>query len=196
MPILLNDLQSSLAAANVKVFTPKFFDSKLTGRGGTTARFLSARNNPASVDPSVVTSPSDKECVRRSYRSGQTTVNRIPMNLIPVRAWEYMRKIKRPDLNDMVCVAKNTSGDEIYLCMEIQTISIEEATTELRPSPKKISGPITFVGSSQSTTRTTRTAAMTAAASPARAACPVPIPTGLFTAPIRSWNCRLGLSPH
>lgn len=126
MPILLNDLQSSLAAANVKVFTPKFFDSKLTGRGGTTAGFLSARNNPASVDPSVVTSPSDKECVRRSYRSGQTTVNRIPMNLIPVRAWEYMRKIKRPDLNDMVCVAKNTSGDEIYLCMEIQTISIEE----------------------------------------------------------------------
>ena len=125
MPILLNDLQNT--APVVKTYSPKFFDSKLTGKGGTSAGLLSARNNPLSIDPTVTTSPSDYETYRRNYRAGQTTLNRIPMNPLTTQSLRYMDSVERPDLKDLVKIGTQKNV-ELYMNMKAQTISIEETT--------------------------------------------------------------------
>ena len=79
MPILLNDLQATAAKA-IKTYSPKFFDSKLSGRGGNSVGLLSNKNNPMSVSPLAKTGPHDADTIRRVYRAGQTSVNRIPVN--------------------------------------------------------------------------------------------------------------------
>ena len=140
MPILLNDLQATAAAAKaIKAYSPKFFDSKLTGRGGTSPGLLSNRNNPMSVLPTVATNPGDKDTIRRVYRSGQTAINRIPMNPLTTQALEYMETIERPDLKDMVKIGVDAKGQlELYMHMEIQCITMEETTI-----PDKWGGPST-----------------------------------------------------
>lgn len=127
MPILLNDLQATAAKA-VKTYTPKFFDSKLTGRGGNSVGLLSNRNNPAAVLPTLATDPHDKETTPKSYRSGQTTVNRIPMNPLTLEACDYLSKVQRPDLPDMVKIGVHSKNAhrELYLRMDMQAIILED----------------------------------------------------------------------
>lgn len=139
MPILLNDLQNTTAQP-VKLYTPKFFDAKLTGRGGTSTGVLSAKNNPVSIDPALSTTPSDKETRRKIGRSGQTSYNKIPMNPIINEAWRYMTDHKRPDLKDMALIgqAKNSAAYKLYLHMEAQTITMEETVI-----PDRWGGPST-----------------------------------------------------
>ena len=126
MPILLNDLQAS-ANAIVKSYNPKFFDAKLTGRGGSSAGLLSNKNNPLAIAPTLATNPSDKDTIRRVYRSGQTSINRIPMNPLTTQACEYINEMERPDLKDMACIASHGTK-QVYMHMEAQTITIEETT--------------------------------------------------------------------
>ena len=54
MPIILDNLEKDLdnaaqQAVAVKTYSPKFFDSKLTGKGGSAPGLLSVRNNPPAV---------------------------------------------------------------------------------------------------------------------------------------------------
>lgn len=128
MPILLNDL-SKTAKTAVKTYTPKFFHSKLTGRGGSSVGLLSNRNNPASVIPTLTTKASDHDTVRKSYKSGQTSVNHVPVAPLVNAAWNYMHDLDRPDVGDLVKLATDpVSGVELYLIMEAHAMTLEETT--------------------------------------------------------------------
>lgn len=133
MPILLNNLQASVQNV-AKTYSPKFFDEKLTGRGGNSAGLLSDKNSPLGVNPTLTTRPSDKETRRRTYRSGQTTTIKIPLSAIELTAMDYLDRIQRPELNDMVPIAAYTDKRtnqliELYLHMQAHNITIEETTT-------------------------------------------------------------------
>ena len=136
MPILLNNLQNAVSQP-VKIYVPKFFDTKLTGRGGTSTGVLSIKNNPISIDPKICTNPSDKDTRRKVGRSGQTTTNKIPMNPLTVDAWNYMDDLNRPNPQDLVMIGTSKSA-KLYLKMDVQTITMEETVI-----PDRWGGPST-----------------------------------------------------
>ena len=128
MPIRLDDLQASLQQP-VNVYSPKFFSPKLTGKGGTSPGLLSEKNNPASIDPSVTTRLNDYMMHKRSYKSGNTTVNYLPMNPIPQEAWSDMETLKIPNLADMTLIGTGKTGratHQLYMDIRIHAIGIEE----------------------------------------------------------------------
>lgn len=125
MPILLNDLQA-LAAKAVKTYSPKFFDSKLTGRGGNTVGFLSAKNNPISIPATVRTSPKDNDTVRQTRRNGNEVTYCIPVATLPIKAQKEQRIIKRPCISDLCLIATGTNNKKLYIGMEPNTIQIKE----------------------------------------------------------------------
>lgn len=125
MPILLDDLQQS--TPSVKLYTPKFFHDRLTGRGGTSAGLLSAKNNPNTILPKVTTNYADFSSLKREYRTGQTTTLHIPVHPLTYDSLSMLNKIKRPDLSDMVAIGKQkTTGHTLYMDMQIYAISIAE----------------------------------------------------------------------
>lgn len=126
MPILLNDLQATAAKA-IKTYSPKFFDSKLSGRGGNSVGLLSNKNNPMSVNPLAKTDPHDADTIRRVYRAGQTSVNRIPVNPLTTEAVATMKTLPRPDMADLTKIATHANGD-LYINMEVQAMTIEDTT--------------------------------------------------------------------
>lgn len=113
MPIILNNLENDLEqaaqAAIVKTYSPKFFDSKLTGKGGSSPGLLSVRNNPPSVPAARVTE--DMYCnVRKKSvnHNGNTTVYQFPVNPISPECWDVMEKIKYPDPAEMTEIGQAT----------------------------------------------------------------------------------------
>ena len=65
---------STIGATSNKVYSPKFFDSKLTGRGGTSnVGLLSAKNNPISVPDSIETLYNHYTLSRKVIRNGNIT---------------------------------------------------------------------------------------------------------------------------
>ena len=101
MPIILDDVQQN--TGTVQTFNPKlFFHDKLTGRGGTTAGLLSARNNPNTIDQNVVTSSSHYSSSKRDYHNGTTQTSIIPMLPIAQDCLNYMTEITRPDISELM----------------------------------------------------------------------------------------------
>lgn len=128
MPILLDDIQQSAPA--VQTFNPKFFSEKLTGRGGTSAGLLSAKNNPAAIDPQVVTSSSHYGSSKREIRNGNTVSTHIPIYPFSRDILPLIKTLHRPDLNDMVLVGQaKSSKSELYMDMSIFAIQINDTKT-------------------------------------------------------------------
>lgn len=129
MPVLINDLQQSQPV--VKTYNPKFFSDKLTGRGGTTAGLLSAKNNPLMIKPNTKTANNDICCTKKTYNSGMTHVWQIPMNPLLRDAWYFMDEMKRPNLGDMVLIGTTTkSKAELYMSMEINSLILSETSVK------------------------------------------------------------------
>lgn len=142
MPILLDDIQNQMNT--VQTFTPKFFSEKLTGRGGSTAGLLSAKNNPFTIDPKVVTSPSHYKSVKKETRHGNTVSNQIPIYPYAVETMSCLKKLPRPDLSDLVLIGNrkatmNQNAAELYMDMSIAALQMNETKT---PAPNGV-GPLT-----------------------------------------------------
>lgn len=130
MPIILDDVQQNTGA--VQTFNPKlFFHDKLTGRGGTTAGLLSAKNNPNTIDQNVVTSSSHYSSSKRDYHNGTTQTSIIPMLPIAQDCLNYMTEITRPDISELLCIGQSrttaTNNSKLYMDMQIACITINDS---------------------------------------------------------------------
>lgn len=133
MPIILdnleNDLQNVASQQLVKTFSPKFFDKKLTGKGGSAPGLLSIRNNPVSVPKARKTEYLHYQMDKPSVsHNGATTIYRIPVNPIAYNAWDVISKMKHPDIANMTQVAvhdKNTNL-KLYAKLNIHAFTMEE----------------------------------------------------------------------
>lgn len=128
MPIILDDMQQQTAIVNT--FAPKFFSDKLTGRGGASVGLLSQKNNPVTIDQKVTTSSSHHSSSKREFHNGTTTTTQIPMSPYTADTLEYLKTIKRPDVNDMVLIghSKRKKAD-LYMDMSIQGITLIDTKT-------------------------------------------------------------------
>lgn len=133
MPIILDDLVNDIQTQNnsVKIFSPKFFDEKLTGKGGTsTVGVLSANAHPINTPTNVSTDTSHWLInEKKSIHNGNTTFYKIPINPINPKTAEHIKSIDTPDLNDLTLVAENQKlNAKLYYNMKVTAISIEETT--------------------------------------------------------------------
>ena len=102
MPVILNDLTKNVP---VKVYSPKFFDSKLTGTGKKIG-LLNESRNPVHIDKSQNTSNENINVFKHHYSNGQADVTFVPFYIITPDAWPYMTNINRPDPQDLTCFAE------------------------------------------------------------------------------------------
>lgn len=136
MPILLDNLEQDMQQANVtlsKSYTPKFFDKKLTGKGGAAAGLLSVRNNPPAVPPAKLTELMYFQYGKPSvHHNGATTITKIPVNPLHPIAYDNIHKVKYGDVNDLTKVASiyqrygNKKTEPIYAKLDVTSFTIEE----------------------------------------------------------------------
>lgn len=135
MPILLDDIQNQAAQPLPKLYSPKFFDSKLTGTGKKIG-VLNQMLNPINCNPNQVTTSENTQTRKRKYVNGQTSVSLIPVNILTYDGWSYMQAIRRPDLGDMTKIAvRPASGNDpeatIYAYMPVHSLVLEETQLQL-----------------------------------------------------------------
>lgn len=137
MPVILNDLTKNVP---VKVYSPKFFDSKLTGTGKKIG-LLNESRNPVHIDKSQNTSNENINVFKHHYSNGQADVTFVPFYIITPDAWPCMTNINRPDLQDLTCFAEksNTSGQtmKMYCSMDVHSIVLEEIVPQYKSAPTK-----------------------------------------------------------
>ena len=97
MPVILNDLTKNVP---IKVYSPKFFDSKLTGTGKKIGLLNEARN-PIHIDKSQNTSNENINVYKHHYSNGQADVTFVPFYIITPDAWSYMTQFNRPSLQSL-----------------------------------------------------------------------------------------------
>ena len=135
MPILLDDVNEKLTTSTpVKVFSPKFFDEKLTGKGGSsTTGVLSANAHPIAVPANQTTYPMYYQIVnKKSTRNGDTRIHQIPINPLPYDVYDSLRDLPTPDLNELTLIGEDTANHtrvKLYVDMQVTAITIEETTT-------------------------------------------------------------------
>ena len=131
MPIILDNLEKDLdnaaqQAVAVKTYSPKFFDSKLTGKGGSAPGLLSVRNNPPAVPTARVTENMYHNVRKTSVaHNGATTVYRFPVNPIHPDCWEIMETIPYPNILDMTKVGTRKNSN-LYVKMNATAFTLEE----------------------------------------------------------------------
>lgn len=134
MPISLDNLDTSIQS--VKVYTPKFFDKILTGKGKTTG-LLNETRNPIFIPVKTLTQDENINTSRRKITNGNTTTNFIPVNPLTARAWEDMKLIKKPMHTTFVKIAEHkTAKISVELCVPVHSLVFEETVTAASKSKK------------------------------------------------------------
>lgn len=129
MPLIMSDLAKTAKSVG-KIYSPKFFDDVLTGRGGSTPGFLADRNSPVNIDPNIKTAPYASETVRKRTKNGPMTINRIPLNPIHHCMYDLITHVTRPELDEMKLIGENkTNKLKLYLKMIPHSITIEEVVS-------------------------------------------------------------------
>lgn len=115
MPILLDDIEAQMSNANLKgkkLYTPKFFDNKLTGSGKKSG-IINEQMDPANI-PAGKTMNADLMATRKkSYASGQTNVSIIPIALIPKDTLSYITNELIPDVTAMTKFGTDVTFDKL-----------------------------------------------------------------------------------
>lgn len=131
MPVILEDIeqsiQSAATTATAKHYDPKFFDSKLTGKGNASSRgVLSLVNSPISLAQRTPPSYGMKSVRKRSFKNGQTTINMIPLNIIDADTQDFLSYMVFDDKFGMAEIGNDPQKGKVYLHMEANSICIEE----------------------------------------------------------------------
>lgn len=132
MPIFLDNTDELDSSSSVKTYSPKFFDTKLTGKGGTsTVGVLSANSHPIAAPAHLTTDTSQFGIdTKQTKHNGNTTVYRIPINSLPYDIYDYLDNLPVPNLNDLTLIAENKQKKyKMYLSMKVTAITIEETST-------------------------------------------------------------------
>ena len=128
MPIMLDKLDIN-AQIQPKTFSPKFFDTKLTGVGKKTG-VLNEMRNPMYVDPAEITRAENRTIRRRHYVSGSTDTTIIPISVLSTEAWDAMDLAPRPDDHKLVKIGsyKDVKGNtgELFVNMDVYSIVLQE----------------------------------------------------------------------
>lgn len=139
MPIFLDNLQANIA--NVKTYSPKFFDPKLTGVGKKTG-VLNENRNPANIPAYQTTSQENLSIKKRHYTNGGTEVTIIPVNILSCEAWDYMTVLDVPDLAELTKIGEGplandpTKTVDVYIAMQPHSIVMEETRLVAQPGQK------------------------------------------------------------
>lgn len=126
MPILLNDLTNSNNMPSLKAYSPKFFDSKLTGAGKNTG-LLKETVNPRWPNNDRPIMSENVRVHKRTSTNGSVTTTYIPVNPIDASAWEYMKVIPQPDLTTLTKIGLDNDY-ELYIDMKPHSVMLEETS--------------------------------------------------------------------
>ena len=124
MPIDLNQLQEAsqagtkFAIMGVKTFTPKFFNSKLTGSGGKTG-ILNVNANPINIVKPHTMTFEHINAKKQTYVNGNTTVTSIPVNILSKDGWSYMEQLNVDGIFNMVNIANITTQNNQKINMNM-----------------------------------------------------------------------------
>lgn len=131
MPIKLNNLEEQLEMTQTIIsYTPKFFDSKLTGNGSKTQGLLNEGRNPSHIKKDVRTTNQNINMVKRHYSNGQTEITLVPFYLLCADAWSEIEHWPIPDMNTLQHVGQFTNGlhEDIYVGIQAHTLLLEEVS--------------------------------------------------------------------
>lgn len=148
MPIQLDALNvpgsgngNSGQQTTAKIFSPKFFDSVLTGVGKKTG-ILREDNNPQYIKAGQSTSNEHINTRRKKFTNGNSDVTQIPLNILTPGAWELMHHLDIPDATQIVKIAellptKANKQSEVYLYMPVHSLVLEETTDSQTGSKRR-----------------------------------------------------------
>lgn len=133
MPIMLDDLTASTTPV-VTVYSPKFFNTSLTGNGKKQG-LLQEQRNPAHVGQNVITPHDAIDPKRSSYKSGQTKVSMMPFFLISSDLMRQITTISAPDdLSDFTKIGTDATGQhDVYARMTIHSAVLSKTTFDADP---------------------------------------------------------------
>lgn len=127
MPIRLDNLSEPTTTI---AYSPKFFDSKLTGAGKKIGLLNDARN-PINIDKGQNTSNNNINCQKHKFTNGNVEVSMIPLYIMTPDAWENMQEIAVPDINDLTLIGEG-KNQKIYVSMDAHSIMLEEIAAKYR----------------------------------------------------------------
>lgn len=141
MPILLDDLNAAVSQIS-KIYSPKFFDSELTGKGKKTG-LLNEMRNPVNIPLGIKTTADNIDTSRRKTTNGDTDVNYIPVNVLTAKSWASMYTTKKPDDNLLTTIGEfkqNTTTPHItvQLYMPVHSLIFEKTATPAGGYNKKL----------------------------------------------------------
>lgn len=145
MPLILDDLVDQMnAAANgtaaTKVYTPKFFDKKLTGSGKKSG-IINEMTDPEHVSPMIAQNSSLTELLqrrKRTYTNGDTEMLFVPMNIIPDDMLDMYPYAKMPDITYMAKLIEDkgmttpNGSPAVYASMVPYSLMLEERESQLQ----------------------------------------------------------------
>lgn len=134
MPIVLDnsnasviDLKGNKSKIINKSISPKFFNSILTGKGGTSKGLLCDARDPKMYKSGYRNSLDPYLEAGTMWNNG-TKIYNIPCYLIAPELWDCIAELKRPDILDMTCIASKKT-EKIYLAMPLHAVQVEEIMT-------------------------------------------------------------------
>ena len=119
MPIRLDNLSEPTATI---AYSPKFFDSKLTGTGKKIG-LLNDTRNPIHIDKTQNTSNNNINCRKHKFINGNVEVSMIPLYIMTPDAWDDMQEIAIPDINDLTLIGEGRN-QKIYVSMDAHSIML------------------------------------------------------------------------
>lgn len=132
MPVRLDNLSEP---TQVIAYSPKFFDSKLTGAGKKLG-LLNAARNPIHIDKGQTTSNNNINCHKHKFTNGNVEVSMIPLYILTPDAWDNMREIAVPDINDLTLIGAGRN-QKIYAAMDVHSILLEEISADYKGGASK-----------------------------------------------------------
>lgn len=135
MPIIMSQLDDNFdqyKAAASKAFSPKFFDKKLTGKGGNAPGLLSIRNNPPAVPKDRRTSYTYYDYQKNSTtQNGSTTVSKIPVTPYHPNIMAHMQNLVDPNVVYLPKIATIPGGSytpqiDVHADLQVVSFTLDE----------------------------------------------------------------------
>lgn len=129
MPIILDDL-TTVSQQAVKSYTPKFFDSKLTGAGKKIG-LLSEARNPSNIDKKKQRTLNENiNCRKHKFSNGTSDVTGMPLYVLSADAWGLITEMPLPDLSAMKPIGEQTHSyrgtRHAYARLDVHSLILEE----------------------------------------------------------------------
>ena len=134
MPIQLQDLTQSTP---VQVYSPKFFDSKLTGAGKKIG-LLNEFRNPVNIPKTQVTTNENINCRKHKYVNGKSDVSFMPVYILTNDAWATIKEWPLPEQHEMHEIAvSHDKKTKAYVTMDVHSLVLEEIASDYAKGPTK-----------------------------------------------------------